>query len=121
MKPLEDAPVEGYRDGNATRREALGGVGVSRQLVEMALAKIVPEVLRLMGEPEGGRQPPRLLPAPPIKPGSGPGHGEAQVRVNFWFFLIVYYGFYNLVGLFMITKLFNLYSLNWQVSPIAQV
>ncbi|KAL7275492.1 hypothetical protein RUND412_001550 [Rhizina undulata] len=43
----------------------------------------------------------------------GPGHGEALVKLNFWFFLIVYYGFYNLVGLLWVTKLFNLYSLNW--------
>lgn len=45
--------------------------------------------------------------------GSGPGHGEALVTLNFWFFLTVYYGFYNLIGLLWITKLFNLYSLNW--------
>lgn len=45
--------------------------------------------------------------------GGGPGHGEALVTLNFWFFLIVYYGFYNLIGLLWITKLFNLYSLNW--------
>lgn len=43
----------------------------------------------------------------------GPGHGEALVRLNFWFFLFVYYGFYNFIGLLWITKLFNLYSLNW--------
>ncbi|KAI5781766.1 hypothetical protein DFH27DRAFT_529116 [Peziza echinospora] len=48
----------------------------------------------------------------------GPGHGEALVRLNFWFFLLVYYGFYNLVGLMWITKLFNLYSLNWWPSRL---
>ncbi|KND91323.1 Uncharacterized protein TOPH_03930 [Tolypocladium ophioglossoides CBS 100239] len=42
-----------------------------------------------------------------------PGHGAARVRVNFWFFLIVYYGFYNLTALIWITKVFNLYRLNW--------
>ncbi|GAP84375.1 putative conserved fungal protein [Rosellinia necatrix] len=42
-----------------------------------------------------------------------PGHGEARVQVNFWFFLLVYYGFYNLTALIWITKVFNLYSLNW--------
>ena len=42
-----------------------------------------------------------------------PGHGEARVQVNFWFFLFVYYGFYNLTALIWITKVFNLYSLNW--------
>jgi hypothetical protein len=45
--------------------------------------------------------------------GSGGGHGEALVRLNFWFFLFVYYGFYNTVGLLWITKLFNIYSMNW--------
>ncbi|WYZ44266.1 hypothetical protein EsH8_VII_000702 [Colletotrichum jinshuiense] len=49
-------------------------------------------------------------------PGSGrkiPGHGEARVQINFWFFLFVYYGFYNITALVWITKVFNLYSLNW--------
>ncbi|CUS13390.1 unnamed protein product [Tuber aestivum] len=45
--------------------------------------------------------------------GGGPGHGEGVVRINFWFFLLWYYAFYNLVGLLWITKLFNLYSVNW--------
>lgn len=47
-----------------------------------------------------------------------PGHGEATVKLNFWFFLVVYYGFYNLIGLFWITKLFNLYAFNWQVERL---
>ncbi|KAK3984383.1 hypothetical protein QBC44DRAFT_388490 [Cladorrhinum sp. PSN332] len=53
------------------------------------------------------------------QPGSGggsrkvPGHGTAKVQVNFWWFLFVYYGFYNLTALIWITKVFNLYSLNW--------
>ncbi|RDW82640.1 hypothetical protein BP6252_03752 [Coleophoma cylindrospora] len=42
-----------------------------------------------------------------------PGHGAARVEVNFWFFLFVYYGFYNLTALMWITKVFNIYSLNW--------
>ena len=47
-------------------------------------------------------------------PGSRtPGHGAARVQINFWFFLFVYYGFYNLVALIWITKVFNLYRLNW--------
>lgn len=45
--------------------------------------------------------------------GRAPGHGTARVQVNFWFFLFVYYGFYNIVALIWITKVFNLYSLNW--------
>jgi hypothetical protein len=42
-----------------------------------------------------------------------PGHGAARVQIDFWFFLFVYYGFYNLTALIWITKVFNLYSLNW--------
>jgi hypothetical protein len=42
-----------------------------------------------------------------------PGHGDARVQVNFWFFLFVYYGFYNVTALMWITKVFNIYSLNW--------
>lgn len=42
-----------------------------------------------------------------------PGHGEARVQVNFWFFLFVFYGFYNITALMWITKVFNIYSLNW--------
>lgn len=58
-------------------------------------------------------------------PGSGgdgrhktPGHGEAKVEVNFWFFLAVYYAFYNITALIWITKVFNLYSLNWWPSTL---
>lgn len=58
-------------------------------------------------------------PDPGPDPGDGgdgehktPGHGEARVCVNFWFFLLVY-GFYNLTALIWITKVFNLYSFNW--------
>ncbi|KAF8419873.1 hypothetical protein EV426DRAFT_676166 [Tirmania nivea] len=47
-----------------------------------------------------------------------PGHGHALVRLNFWFFLLVYYGIYNLISLLWITKLFNLYSLNWWPSRL---
>ncbi|GAO15247.1 uncharacterized protein UV8b_04197 [Ustilaginoidea virens] len=66
------------------------------------------------------------LPGPDDRAGSQPGrverpendpkppaHGAARVQVNFWFFLLVYYGFYNLTALTWITKLFNLYNLNW--------
>lgn len=47
-----------------------------------------------------------------------PGHGEAKVEVNFWFFVFVYYAFYNLTALVWITKVFNLYSLNWWPSTL---
>ncbi|TWU71592.1 hypothetical protein ED733_002505 [Metarhizium rileyi] len=50
---------------------------------------------------------------PPDDARKTPGYGSAQVQVNFWFFLFVYYGFYNITALIWITKLFNLYSLNW--------
>ncbi|EGZ78346.1 hypothetical protein NEUTE2DRAFT_102200 [Neurospora tetrasperma FGSC 2509] len=57
-------------------------------------------------------------PTTPLVPGEQPGrktpgHGAARVQVNFWFFLFVYYSFYNLTALIWITKVFNLYSLNW--------
>ncbi|KAI8626658.1 hypothetical protein F5Y19DRAFT_466290 [Xylariaceae sp. FL1651] len=55
---------------------------------------------------------------PPSPDHRVPGHGEARVRVNFWFFLFVYYGFYNLTALIWITKVFNLYSLNWWPSTL---
>jgi hypothetical protein len=42
-----------------------------------------------------------------------PGHGEARVEINFWFFLFVYYGFYNITALIWVTKVFNIYCLNW--------
>ncbi|CAG8456473.1 1463_t:CDS:2 [Paraglomus brasilianum] len=34
-------------------------------------------------------------------------------EINFWFFLFFYFGFYNAVALLLITKIFDLYSLNW--------
>ncbi|KOS18986.1 Uncharacterized protein ESCO_000542 [Escovopsis weberi] len=48
-----------------------------------------------------------------LKDGKIPGHGNARVQVNFWFFLFVFYGFYNITALTWISKVFNLYSLNW--------
>lgn len=47
-----------------------------------------------------------------------PGHGEARVRISFWFFLLAYYGPYNVTALVWITKVFNLYSLNWWPSSL---
>ncbi|CAK7239367.1 MAG: hypothetical protein STHCBS139747_000797 [Sporothrix thermara] len=47
-----------------------------------------------------------------------PGHGEARVRIHFWFFLFAYYGPYNVTALVWITKVFNLYSLNWWPSSL---
>ncbi|KAI0505675.1 hypothetical protein F5B22DRAFT_661124 [Xylaria bambusicola] len=61
---------------------------------------------------------PEDLSRPPLSNHRIPGHGEARVQVNFWFFLFVYYGFYNLTALIWITKVFNLYSLNWWPSAL---
>jgi hypothetical protein len=58
---------------------------------------------------DDGRRPGKPGLTPGIKV---PGHGAAKVQVNFWFFLFVYYSFYNLTALMWITKVFNLYSLN---------
>ncbi|KAF9434686.1 hypothetical protein BGZ76_007613 [Entomortierella beljakovae] len=38
---------------------------------------------------------------------------QPNVLINFWWFLWFYYGFYNAVALLLITKIFNIYSLNW--------
>ncbi len=59
------------------------------------------------GDDGGGR---------PENPHKVPVHGAARVQLNFWFFLFVYYGFYNLTALIWITMVFNIYSLNWWVS-----
>ncbi|CAG8656428.1 2959_t:CDS:2 [Funneliformis caledonium] len=42
-----------------------------------------------------------------------PAPNPEPVEINFWFFLFFYYGFYNAIALLMITKIFDLYSLNW--------
>ncbi|POS86570.1 hypothetical protein EPUL_002074, partial [Erysiphe pulchra] len=42
-----------------------------------------------------------------------PGHGKPKVEINFWYFLFVYYGLYNITALVWITKVFNIYGLNW--------
>jgi hypothetical protein len=70
-------------------------------------------------DPGGGVSPPQMLVQTLVNGAIGtaghttPGHGEARVQVNFYFFLLLYYGFYNVVALLWITKLFNIYSLNW--------
>ncbi|KAF9425736.1 hypothetical protein BGZ94_007276 [Podila epigama] len=45
-----------------------------------------------------------MLPTAPKQP---------PVLINFWWFLWFYYGVYNAIGLLLITKIFNIYSLNW--------
>ncbi|GAA5844392.1 hypothetical protein JCM9279_006284 [Rhodotorula babjevae] len=40
------------------------------------------------------------------------------VDANFYFFLVCYYGFYLAVGLVFVTKLFDLYRLNWWPSSL---
>ncbi|KAI1378709.1 hypothetical protein F4677DRAFT_465838 [Hypoxylon crocopeplum] len=61
---------------------------------------------------------PKPAPDSPSENHRAPGHGEARVQVSFWFFLFVYYGFYTLTALIWITKVFNLYSLNWWPSTL---
>ncbi|BGP48888.1 hypothetical protein JCM10450v2_004767 [Rhodotorula kratochvilovae] len=52
--------------------------------------------------------------------GDGPGEDEPELPVdaNFWFFLLCYYGFYVAVALVFVTKLFDLYRLNWWPSTL---
>jgi hypothetical protein len=54
-----------------------------------------------------------LVPGSKLAREKVPGHGEARVEINFWFFLFVYYGPYNIIALMWVTKVFNIYSLNW--------
>ncbi|GAA5826556.1 hypothetical protein JCM11251_002426 [Rhodosporidiobolus azoricus] len=46
-------------------------------------------------------------------PGRGDGDEDLPVDANFFFFLFVYYGAYLAIALVFITKLFDLYRLNW--------
>ncbi|KAJ1767781.1 hypothetical protein LPJ74_005168, partial [Coemansia sp. RSA 1843] len=39
--------------------------------------------------------------------------GVPQEKLNFWFFLLFYYGFYNAVALALVTQIFHVYSLTW--------
>ncbi|GAA5900190.1 hypothetical protein JCM8208_002045 [Rhodotorula glutinis] len=50
----------------------------------------------------------------------GPPEPEPVLPVdaNFYFFLVCYYGFYLAVGLVFVTKLFDLYRLNWWPSSL---
>lgn len=65
-------------------------------------------------EEDGSHEHPGSPPDTPDNPtGRSPGHGKARVLVDFWFFLFVFYGFYNMTALVWITKVFNLYNLNW--------
>ncbi|KAJ1905823.1 hypothetical protein LPJ81_001711 [Coemansia sp. IMI 209127] len=36
-----------------------------------------------------------------------------EEKLNFWFFLLFYYGFYNAVALALVTQIFHVYSLTW--------
>ncbi|KAJ2813418.1 hypothetical protein H4S07_000694, partial [Coemansia furcata] len=36
-----------------------------------------------------------------------------EERLNFWFFLLFYYGVYNAVALLLVTQIFHVYSLTW--------
>ncbi|GAA5878540.1 hypothetical protein JCM8547_008788 [Rhodosporidiobolus lusitaniae] len=53
--------------------------------------------------------------------GGAGGYGDDQdlpVDANFWFFLVVYYGAYLAIALIFVTKLFDLYRLNWWPSSL---
>ncbi|KAJ1930922.1 hypothetical protein FBU59_006884, partial [Linderina macrospora] len=39
--------------------------------------------------------------------------GGEQEKLNFWFFLFFYFGFYNAVALTLVTQIFHVYSLTW--------
>ncbi|KAJ1916899.1 hypothetical protein IWQ60_007947 [Tieghemiomyces parasiticus] len=39
-----------------------------------------------------------------------PGH---PAKMNFWFFLLFYYGLYNAVALMLVNQVFRIYALNW--------
>ncbi|KAJ2787120.1 hypothetical protein GGI15_000996 [Coemansia interrupta] len=39
--------------------------------------------------------------------------GRRHQRLNFWFFLLFYYGIYNAVALLLVTQIFRVYSLTW--------
>ncbi|KAK4057154.1 hypothetical protein OIO90_001649 [Microbotryomycetes sp. JL221] len=54
---------------------------------------------------QSNSHPPESLPSPPEE--------ELPVDSNFYFFLFAYYGVYVAVALIFITKLFDLYRLNW--------
>ncbi|GAA6002989.1 hypothetical protein JCM10207_001932 [Rhodosporidiobolus poonsookiae] len=55
---------------------------------------------------------------PPSQPGQGDGEDDLPVDANFYYFLFVYYGVYLAIGLIFITKLFDLYRLNWWPSSL---
>ncbi|GAA6049750.1 hypothetical protein JCM3770_004440 [Rhodotorula araucariae] len=50
--------------------------------------------------------------------GANDGEPELPVDANFWFFLLCYYGFYVAIALVFVTKLFDLYRLNWWPSTL---
>ncbi|ORX38362.1 hypothetical protein BD324DRAFT_620547 [Kockovaella imperatae] len=64
------------------------------------------------------------IPTWPKKPSEGggkddgEGQGSLPLDVNFYFFLIWYFGMYLAVALFFITNLFSLYRLNWWPSAL---
>ncbi|KAI9297546.1 hypothetical protein K502DRAFT_287777 [Neoconidiobolus thromboides FSU 785] len=47
-----------------------------------------------------------------VDPGDSDNPHDAY-QMKFWFFLLFYYGFYNLTALLMVSQYFNLYSFHW--------
>ncbi|KAF9109765.1 hypothetical protein BGX27_007232 [Mortierella sp. AM989] len=60
--------------------------------------------LGINGSVTGNSSSINMLPTAPSQP---------SVLINFWWFLWYYFGFYNAIALLLITKIFNIYSLNW--------
>lgn len=56
------------------------------------------------------------------KPGSDGSDGPAtEFHMKFWFFLLVYYGFYNFTALLMVNQYFQLYSFHWWPKSVGGV
>ncbi|KAL1924122.1 uncharacterized protein VTP21DRAFT_7157 [Calcarisporiella thermophila] len=66
------------------------------------------------GQPPGNRTYSDAITLMDLKEGTCNGDPEDDlININFWFFLFFYFGFYNAIALLLITKIFNIYSLNW--------
>lgn len=44
--------------------------------------------------------------------------GNIPIHMNFWFYLFWYFGIYNAIALFLITKLFSIYAFNWYTKQL---
>ncbi|SGY13940.1 BQ5605_C010g06006 [Microbotryum silenes-dioicae] len=79
------------------------------------------EGVRVEGRSAGWKNPSlsdRDSPTIPVESPGGDPTEELPVDANFYFFLFVYYGIYLAVALIFVTKLFDLYRLNWWPSSL---